>query len=192
MSPLIALDHDLFRWINHWGHGLWGVFFETVTWWGHMGVCGPILILLAVGSRRGAMAPGLWKGLFLYSLLVSGTVVLMKVGLDRARPAAVFDLEEMVILGEVLTRRSFPSGHTATATWAFCVVAYLGANRAFVILFSALAVMVGVSRVVVGAHFPSDVLMGYLIAGGTFLPFYVRQASTQGEEPHGEESNDHQ
>tara|TARA_B100000683_G_scaffold48428_2_gene45514 strand:+ start:1269 stop:1835 length:567 start_codon:yes stop_codon:yes gene_type:complete len=186
MNALVALDHDLFQWANAWGPGLLGVFFETVTWWGHFGVCGSVLILLMVANRRIYNVSIPWKGLLLYSALVSAAVVLMKIGFDRSRPAAIFGPDEFVVLGETLLRRSFPSGHTATAAWAFCVVVFIRANPFFSILFGALALLVGVSRIVVGAHFPADVLMGYLIAGGTFFPFYVRQASTQGEEPHGE------
>lgn len=57
---------------------------------------------------------------------------------------------------------SFPSGHSNTIA-SFCYGLYLAADRfALPLLFIALAVMA--SRVVVGAHFPSDVLFGAYLA----------------------------
>ena len=57
--------------------------------------------------------------------------------------------------------RSFPSGHTATAFAMFAVLSlfYPEGKRAFLLL----AVLVGIQRIMVCAHFPSDVIVGAMI-----------------------------
>ncbi|MEC5163820.1 MULTISPECIES: phosphatase PAP2 family protein [unclassified Janthinobacterium] len=87
--------------------------------------------------------------------------VLLKYTYLRARPSfeePVFDL--------ALSSYSFPSGHTATATLLYALLgAYLvcrtpkwGARLAIVLAAALMAALVGLSRVYLGAHYPSDVL----------------------------------
>jgi undecaprenyl-diphosphatase len=67
---------------------------------------------------------------------------------------------------------SFPSGHAAFYTAFFGAVAFLlwqrcagRARWAGIVLCLTLIVLVGPSRVFLGAHWPSDVLAGYLVGG---------------------------
>jgi membrane-associated phospholipid phosphatase len=67
---------------------------------------------------------------------------------------------------------SFPSGHTAMAFAAFVVLSYLypSGKRIFLIL----AICVGVQRIMVSAHFPSDVIAGAMVGlfiGGVWTTF---------------------
>ena len=66
---------------------------------------------------------------------------------------------------------SFPSGHAAAAMSVAIVYSF-----AFPTLASALiplAMLVGVSRVCLGVHYPGDVLIGQLIAALTALPIVL-------------------
>lgn len=57
---------------------------------------------------------------------------------------------------------SFPSGHANTAAAAACALHLLGVRGLPV--YAALALLVMLSRVVIGAHFPSDVIFGAYVA----------------------------
>lgn len=66
------------------------------------------------------------------------------------------------------TYQSFPSGHSATAMAMAFVVGFLW-QRALV-PFVVIAIIVGISRVPVGAHYPTDVLAGLVVGMlGTYL-----------------------
>lgn len=66
---------------------------------------------------------------------------------------------------------SFPSGHAFGSMVVFGLLAYLAAAHTSVALAVLLAVLiasVGVSRIYLGAHYPTDVLAGWAF-GGLFL-----------------------
>jgi undecaprenyl-diphosphatase len=56
---------------------------------------------------------------------------------------------------------SFPSGHTAAATVA--ALLFSMAVPALIPFFFALAAVIGLSRIYLGVHYPSDVLMGFAL-----------------------------
>ncbi|MGV3652175.1 MAG: phosphatase PAP2 family protein [Devosia sp.] len=66
--------------------------------------------------------------------------------------------------------QSFPSGHTTTSFALAYAVGFLWPRAFWPLLV--VAVLVGISRVVIGVHFPSDVLAGAVV--GTVLAFAVR------------------
>jgi undecaprenyl-diphosphatase len=56
---------------------------------------------------------------------------------------------------------SFPSGHTAAATVAALLFSI--AVPALIPFFFVLAAVIGISRIYLGVHYPSDVLMGFAL-----------------------------
>jgi membrane-associated phospholipid phosphatase len=99
------------------------------------------------------------------AVLAESVTVLLKSLTDRARPPlADPTIEALVALPE---STSFPSGHAATAFAAATAVSVL--HPRFRIPLLALAAMVAVSRVYLGVHFWSDVVVGSLLGAGIGL-----------------------
>jgi undecaprenyl-diphosphatase len=83
----------------------------------------------------------------------------------RPRPFNVYPT--IVCMGKTLDQFSFPSGHTLHAVgFSIIAVFYFPALIWLVLPFS---VLVGLSRPILGLHYPSDVLAGGLI--GTAIAF---------------------
>ena len=101
----------------------------------------------------------LWTVLF--TTIVAAIVVnLLKDYFAIPRPPAVLDPESFNLLGRAYKARSFPSGHSMTAfllaSICFCYIQ----NWYFKVSILILAVLVGLSRVLIGVHWPMDVLIG--------------------------------
>lgn len=118
--------------------------------------------LLAVGYYLVDRRPR--ASAFLFVMVFSGVAILfaLKFGFARPRPGLV--PHEMESLSP-----SFPSGHSATAAVVYLTIAGLIADvmprlslRIFVAsMATAIVIAVGVSRVYMGVHWPTDVLAGW-------------------------------
>lgn len=108
-----------------------------------------------------------WCGFAFLAIAGSGIAVnALKIVFGRGRPRT-YDLEGAFGAAPFTVSSdyaSFPSGHATTA-FAFAAVLALGLPRLRTGLF-ALAALVAMSRVVVGAHYPSDVLAGAALGVG--------------------------
>jgi membrane-associated phospholipid phosphatase len=83
---------------------------------------------------------------------------------DAARPAAVLAADSFQHLGHTLRQHSFPSGHSVTAG---VVCGSLLLQLRWIearILLILIAILIGISRIAVGAHWPVDVAAG--LSGG--------------------------
>lgn len=119
-------------------------------------VLGMVLVLYLTGNR------------FLSYQLILGTltlwivVELLKFLVQRSRP--FIRLAEMRTVGFRPRGRSFPSGHTSQSFFlATLMVQHLQAGMGVAILVYSLALLVGITRMYVGAHYPRDVLAGAIL-----------------------------
>lgn len=124
-----------------------------------------VMMLLSVVQ---SLTPRSFKALVI--ALVIGNVVLHtgKYFIDADRPLKVLGTAQTCVLGMPLTVRSFPSGHAFSAALVFMFLrphkSWLKATA--LLLLVALA---AISRVYVGAHFPKDVAIGFLLGVITFF-----------------------
>ena len=106
------------------------------------------------------------KGIYLAeSVLVSGFVTIsMKYAIQRDRPFVTYpDIQKLTGAGSP----SFPSGHTSEA-FATATSLSLAFPKWYVIAPSFLwASAAGYSRMHLGVHYPSDVLVGALVGAGS-------------------------
>lgn len=100
----------------------------------------------------------------------SALSLLLKVLVGRARPSP--EVETAGGLLQSFDQYSFPSGHVVFFVVFFGFIAYLAWTRfvgrvrwMVIAVCAALVVLIGPSRVFVGAHWASDVTGGYLIGG---------------------------
>ena len=100
-----------------------------------------------------------WTVLFT-SLLGAIIVNLLKDYFAMPRPPAILDPETFNLLGKAYKTRSFPSGHSLTAfllaSICFCYIKNWYLKATIIVI----AVMVALSRVLIGVHWPMDVLVG--------------------------------
>jgi lipid A 4'-phosphatase len=154
--------HALFELISRLGEAwgwlvLFGFAFAGLHWGGELprmrGAAGRMRALSAVPA-------------FLFAAVaLSGVVVdLMKIGFGRVRPKLLFhgDLYGFTWLAWRPDHWSFPSGHTATIVALATALWWLRPRH--LLFYILVAAIVAASRIVVGAHYPSDVIAGALIA----------------------------
>jgi len=160
---MLALDQQLFTWLN----GLlaaptlsWLLY--GITWLGN----GLVLAILIVPAMAWRDRPSLRAHLLPMVVAVAATGALVnvaKIVFGRDRPpvwAALHGLEVHVPFG-LPTDKSFPSGHAQTSFGAAVYLSLIYPKAAP--LFLTLAALVGLSRIGLGVHFPSDVVVGAAI-----------------------------
>ena len=118
--------------------------------------------------------------LVLSSYIISGIIILiLKNYIEEARPSLYIELKNYPYFIDHITLHNyhgFPSGHTASAFALASVLAFNSMSKrksAIVLLIT--ATLIGYSRVYLGQHFISDVMVGSVIGvlSGIFCWEYV-------------------
>lgn len=162
---MLALDGKLLLLIQEYiRNPVLDGFFRAVT---HLGDGGGIWIIAALflffseKSRRASIAVLL--ALLLTFLLNN---LLLKNIFARTRPYEA--VEGLLALIPAPRDYSFPSGHTASS-FAAAISMYWNLPRLFGVCAVVLAVLIALSRLYVGVHYPTDVLGG--AAGGAIAAY---------------------
>lgn len=150
----LSLQRPLFMLINGSLGPVAGPFWQYATILGD----GVVVATAALCFHR--TAPRALLAALLAAVVVAGSIHLFKTLLPMPRPAAVLDASMLNVIGSTFRHGSFPSGHTATAFAFAGIVAILRVADATAIGIALLAAIAGLSRVAVGAHWPSDVFAG--------------------------------
>lgn len=89
--------------------------------------------------------------------------------LGRERPYKI--IEQLNTFGINLKDYSFPSGHT---TASFTIATVLSLNIPYTTLFAfLLATIVGMSRIYLGVHYPTDVIAGIILGVGSSILVHI-------------------
>jgi undecaprenyl-diphosphatase len=132
----------------------------------------PLVPVIAYGLEY-SQAFFLSSALFLAFALERTVYLIAKKGFKRRRPANILpNFRSLVIASDEF---SFPSGHTSAAFLTITTLT-LVVNPWFALLYL-WAIAVGCSRVVLGVHFPTDILMGAIL-GSTSAAFALNYITT--------------
>ena len=169
----IVLEKNLVLLIKSYQSYLFIDFFRLITvvgdatWWLIIFVLGLSITILGLKfdvTKTHTATLQRYQSIFWYlilSCLISGVLHhILKILIGRFRPRYLFsqDLYGFSPLNFDIAMNSFPSGHSQTI-FSICMCLSIIYPR-YLTFFLLLAVMVGISRIVLLAHFPSDVIFG--------------------------------
>ena len=144
----------LFLHINHAGHAL-------PDWlWSNLTLTADTLFAIAVLLIAGSYRPVILNQALLLLILGALFVHGFKQWLDIPRPAAMLDRDSFYIIGQVLKNHSFPSGHSFTAMSCAGLIWLNTRSRSLSLFIVSIALLAALSRAMVGAHWPLDILTG--------------------------------
>lgn len=165
-SLLYSFDTKLTDYIQSWPRQVEPIMWAATLIGRPVFVLGSMLLLVLLGIYNNNME---FVVAGIYMMAVFGLGSWLKLVLKRKRPVT-----EYVAMKHLKTF-SFPSGHALGAASSFGLLAYLATWLPFPLGFIAgssitvVIVIIGISRVYLGAHFPSDVVGGWLLGGISLL-----------------------
>lgn len=162
MNIFLELDYQLFFFINHLPHlDIFNLFFLILSGVGTAGIIWFILgILIFIKAEKKDIS-------FIATIFLAGalswliTEIFLKNLFARVRPS--LEMGAIIVGKSNWTTDSFsmPSGH-ATIAWAIAIILAKKEKR-YKNYFYLLAVLICISRVYLGRHFPSDVIVGGIV-----------------------------
>ncbi|TAF44210.1 MAG: phosphatase PAP2 family protein [Sphingobacteriales bacterium] len=155
---------NIFLYINSKHLSFFDTLFTYTTYLGDGWSFGIFLGLIFFFVKRKLFYLGV--AIFAATSLVS-TIFKRLIFYEALRPLSWFKNPKLIHFVDGVTiynSNSFPSGHTITAFALAIYATYLIKNKYYGLLFLAIAMMVGYSRIYLGQHFFADVTFGSLIS----------------------------
>lgn len=144
----------LFVWMNDFMQGLPNWFWANVTF---LADAGALLGLAGLCLLR--------KERMVYAAIIGGILVavlirLLKLYFDEPRPPAVLNGALFEVIGQAYRGKAFPSGHASTAFFISGLIVAFWRSKSIYFFALAFGVLASLSRVAVGVHWPTDILVG--------------------------------
>ena len=166
LDPIIVLNNFIFIGLNSAGAFINQSALTFLTEFGNAAV-----LLIA------SLIPIYYSRKF-FRLIISSTLIGillsrgLKILLDIPRPGAILPREEFFVVEPLLTSQSVPSGHAFSLFLFFSclVVSGMIKKNYFVLLIFAFS-LIAFTRILVGAHWPMDILIGAFL--GFSLPLLL-------------------
>lgn len=172
------VDHRLMWWLHGWASPGLERFFHWISAIGHERGVIPLDVLLVVLLSMWRR----WHQAFFVLVATAGSGALnslAKMFFSRERPQLWPALADA-------PNTSFPSGHAMgsfTLMLVLLILAWPGRWRYPLLLFAAgFIVLVGLSRLYLGVHWPSDIVAGWLLAASWVFAISACTARQQGRE----------
>ncbi len=171
-GTLVGTDSRIINLMSHIRTPDTTAFFHTLTFMGNWQTIYLLCLALVIYFWRRTQK--LAAGVVVLAILIDElTLNSLKHIVERARPAQALALVKTDTL-------SFPSGHTMAVTIIYGLITYFivrslkhtWAKLTVASLYLLLVFLVGLSRVYLGVHYPSDVIAGPLF-GGFVLTFLI-------------------
>jgi len=151
---LTGINKNLFLYINSAASQSNPFIWANITF---LGDTLPACLMMLLFIRK---KPDLVWSAILATIIATVVVNILKYYITSPRPPSVLDKELINIIGPAIYSHSFPSGHTVTIfTFAGLLIFYFRSMVARVAIVI-LAILIGISRIAVGVHWPADVLGG--------------------------------
>lgn len=159
MTGLLQVDGEILLWIqDHLRNPILTPILKVLTSLGNSGILWIILAALFLVFRKTRKAGVAGAIALIFSLLIVNLG--LKPAVDRIRPYDV--IEGLTCLIERQTDSSFPSGHASSAFAAALAFRFYLPQKKLSLGLLILAGVIAFSRLYVGVHYPTDVLVGIL------------------------------
>lgn len=173
-SSVFLLSHskgEIHLFINQYHTAFFDVLFALLTYLGDgWFIILPAVILLFISLRHSVF---LITAYFSSGLI---TQILKRLFFnDMSRPSKLLEDADLYLIEgvDMLSGRSFPSGHATSAFALFLCLALITGNRKLKILFLVLAAATAFSRVYLSQHFLIDITFGSFIGCTGAMAFYL-------------------
>ena len=170
LEQLQKWDRDLFIFLNSLGiddYDAFWIFVTKIQHWIPLYILFFILFFYTYKSHKALLGIGVTLVVF---LITFGITDLVKNSVGRMRPNNVLELADLIRILQTPGNFSFFSGH-ASVSFAVTTFVVLALRKRFtwVYLFYVWPILFVMSRILVGVHYPADILVGALV--GTLIAF---------------------
>jgi membrane-associated phospholipid phosphatase len=160
----MGFELEIVKWFQGFRNSFLDVFFELFTMFGE-----ELLVIAVLGGIYWTISKKKGELLGITVFISLGVNSFIKMIFMRPRPFMVDDTITN-LRPETSGGYSFPSGHTQSASTLFFGVYQFFKNRVLLVLAIVITVMVALSRVYIGVHYPTDVIVGALL--GFIITYY--------------------